>query len=77
MQCRSGEDCPERRTQVSKLSHTLYGLHPSHLRHAAVDVLEVVVGVGDVEFALVFVGVAVAVASEGCLVVIVEEGVAE
>lgn len=45
--------------------------------HAAVDVLEVVVGVGNVELALVFVGVAVAVAGERCLVVVVEEGVAK
>lgn len=59
------------------MSQALYGLYPSHLRHAAVDVLEVVVGVRNVELALVFVGVAVAVAGEGCLVVIVEEGVAK
>lgn len=44
--------------------------------HAAVDVLEVVVGVGDVQLAGVLGGVAVAVADERGLVVIVEVGVA-
>jgi hypothetical protein len=44
--------------------------------HAAVDVLPVVVGVGDVELAGVLVAVAVAVADEGGLVVVVEDGVA-
>jgi hypothetical protein len=44
--------------------------------HAAVDVLEVVVGVGDVQLAGVLGGVAVAVADERGLVVVVEVGVA-
>ena len=44
--------------------------------HAAVDVLPVVVGVGDVELALVLGAVAVAVADERGLVVVVEVGVA-
>ena len=44
--------------------------------HAGVDVLPVVVGVGDVEFAGVLVAVAVAVADERGLVVVVEVGVA-
>jgi len=43
---------------------------------AAVDVLPVVVGVGDVELALVLGAVAVAVADERGLVVVVEVGVA-
>ena len=43
---------------------------------AAVDVLPVVVGVGDVELALVLSAVAVAVADERGLVVVVEVGVA-
>jgi hypothetical protein len=36
----------------------------------------VVVGVGDVQLAFVFVAVAVGLADEGCLVVVVEIGVA-
>ena len=43
---------------------------------AAVDVLPVVVGVGDVKLALVLSAVAVAVADERGLVVVVEVGVA-
>jgi hypothetical protein len=45
-------------------------------RHARVDVLPVVVGVGDVQLAFVFVAVAVGLADEGCLIVVVEIGVA-
>lgn len=45
--------------------------------HAAVDVLEVVVGVSDAELALVLGAVAVAVADKGCLEVVVEVGVAD
>lgn len=44
--------------------------------HAGVDVLPVVVGVGDVELAGVLLGVAVAVADERGLVVVMEVGVA-
>lgn len=44
--------------------------------HAGVDVLPVVVGVGDVELAGVLIAVAVAVADERGLVVVVEDGVA-
>lgn len=44
--------------------------------HARVDVLPVVVGVGDVKLALVLSAVAVAVADERGLVVVVEDGVA-
>ena len=44
--------------------------------HARVDVLPVVVGVGDVELAGVLIAVAVAVADERGLVVVVEVGVA-
>ena len=44
--------------------------------HAGVDVLPVVVGVGDVELASVLLGVTVAVADERGLVVVVEVGVA-
>jgi predicted phosphoribosyltransferase len=45
-------------------------------RLAAVDVLPVVVGVGDVELASVFVCVAVTVADEGCLEMIVQVSIA-
>jgi hypothetical protein len=44
--------------------------------HAGVNVLPVVIGVGDVELAGVLVAVAVAVADERGLVVVVEDGVA-
>jgi hypothetical protein len=44
--------------------------------HARVDVLPVVVGVGDVQLARVLVAVAVALADEGCFVVVVEIRVA-
>jgi hypothetical protein len=46
-------------------------------RLAAVDVFPVVVGVGDVQLAGVFVGVAVAVAGERGLVVVMEVSVAK
>ena len=44
--------------------------------HAAFDVGPEVVGVGDVKVAAVFAAVAVAVADEGCFVVVVEVSVA-
>lgn len=49
----------------------------SNARRTAVDSLEVVVGVGDVQISSVFIGIAVGVADKGGFVVVVEVDVAD
>lgn len=46
-------------------------------RATGVNVLPVVVGIGDAEMSLIFGGVGVGVTDEGCLPVVVDEGVGE
>ena len=53
------------------------GSAESEQRHAGVDVLPVVVGIGDAQLALVFAAVVVAVADERSFEVVVEVGVAD